>query len=96
MEHYKMDILHYKYKNKIWRFLPRWLFMIFHKPIIYTDCYPTAIGSNIVQQDDSVLFEVEMTFTPPLEQTISVKFDNDSDNINKLFEQWKSLIKDND
>ena len=91
-----MDILHYKYKNKIWRFLPRWLFRIFHKPIKYTNCYPTTIGSNIVQKDDSVLVEVEMTFTSPLEQTVSFEFDNDSDNITKVFEQWNSLNKNND
>lgn len=60
-----MDIVYYKYKHKIFKYLPNWLFRIFHKPIILKNCYPVGIGENCkttLKNDDPLVINVSFKF----------------------------------
>ncbi len=63
-----MDIYVYRYTNKLWNFVPKWLFRLFHKPQVFKNCSPSAI-----QLDDSIPANTILKITMLFDETDDIK-----------------------
>lgn len=54
-----MDIKLYRYKNKLWRFAPDWLFKLFNKPIIFKDCKLSTVNlDGSIGSNEAIMMEI--------------------------------------